>query len=178
MKTYQFVDMPLELNKREVYYTNFIKEMNSKYLSKNEGIEIDFLEILIQKNNEVTTNEEYNCVGAYIDKVNLKDQYYILLSNYLKGFYLIKIHLQEFFDESCFIKNKILLISNSLLKAVYQPNEKIMFSIMKSASTSRDYSKLIISLETTNYTSIKALSNAKFKSIDINNPRFSKNINK
>ena len=176
MKNFQYVEMPMELNKKEVYYVNFIKEMNQKYLSKYEDTELDVNELLFQKNSDAISNEEYNIVGVFIEKVLVLENYYILLANHLKGINLVKIHASDFFDEKIFIKNKILLLTNSVLKAIYYPNDKITFSLFKPTVSFNEYSKLIVSLETTNYTSIKVLSNGKFKSNFINKRRPSKNI--
>jgi len=167
VKGFQYIEMPLDMNKKDVLYTNFIKELNQKYLSKYEGQDIDLMEIIFQKKLDLDKllNEEYNVVGIVIESILVKDQPYLLVANYLKGLYLIKLHATDFFDESLMNKNKLILITNCILKAVFNPNEKMLFSIFKQNQSFKDYNKLILSLETSNYSSLKNLPVSKYKSI-------------
>jgi hypothetical protein len=128
-------------------------------------MEIDIIDIISNKSNDIEKliNEDFITVGIFIDKIVIKDNFYILIANGIKGLNLIKIHLNDFFEESCLAKNKLLLITNATLKAIYLPSEKI-FSVFKVSPDFKDYSKLIISMETTNFTSMKLLPGSKFTS--------------
>lgn len=158
--------MPLEMNKKDIMYNNFIKELNQKYMSKYEGQDIDIMEILAQKNIdfECLLNEEYNFVGVFIENLLINGQPHILVANYIKSLYLIKLHSGDFFDDSCMTTNKLILLTNGILKAIYFPNEKSFFSLFKKSPNFNQFNKLILSIETSNYSSVKNLPVNKFKS--------------
>ena len=106
--------MPLEMSKKDILYSNLIKELDQKYLSKYEGQEIDIMEIISLNNLEIENlmNEEHNCIGIFIEKLTIKQQVYLLLANCMKGLNIIKIHDYDFFDETCLVKNKLILLTN------------------------------------------------------------------
>lgn len=157
----------MDFKKKEAAHYNFFKEHEGLvYPFENHKMEI--FDIILQKKFpiEKLINEEFYAIGIYLDTVIFKDEKYILITNSNKNFYILKFHSNEFFDESILTKYRILFIKNIQLKALFQPTESSFFHI-ENQGIINEFSKIILSLETTSYTIIKTNESAKFKGISI-----------